>query len=129
MIRTTTTPKVTVLIAVGRLLRAQGKDSEHLRRRKAMATGAKKTGTKPTDEKIIEVKKEDDGNSNEENRPKDEDDAPKGQKDKSLKMKTGTGKKSGSYAYDDTPLPVEDVDESVNEDDDAEDQRPGEKAR
>ena len=94
-----------------------------------MATGDKRPGTKPTDEKTIEVKKEDDGNSDEEKIPKDEDDVPKGQKDKSLKMKTGTGKKSGSKAYDDTPPPEEDDDDSVNEDDDAEDQRPGEKAR
>ena len=79
-----------------------------------MATGDRKTGTKPTDEKTIEVKKEDDGNSDEEKTPKDEDDVPKGQKDKSLKMKTGTGKKSGLKAYDDTPLPEED-DESVDE--------------
>ena len=47
-----------------------------------MATEAKKTGAKPTDEKIIEIKKEDDGNSNEENLPKDEDDVPKGQKER-----------------------------------------------
>jgi hypothetical protein len=45
-----------------------------------MATGAKKTGTKPTDEKIIEVKKEDDGNSDEENIPKDKDDVLKAKK-------------------------------------------------
>jgi hypothetical protein len=68
-----------------------------------MATGDKKTGTKPTDEKILEVKKEEDENSDGDMIPKDEDDVPKGQKDKSRKMKPGTGKKSGSKAYDDTP--------------------------
>ena len=94
-----------------------------------MATGGKKTGTKPTDEKILEVKKEEDENSDGEKIPKDEDDVPKGQKDKSLKMKTGTGKKSGSKAYDDTPLPEEEDDDSVNEDKDAEDQEPADRAR
>ena len=94
-----------------------------------MATGVKKTGTKPTDEKTIEVKKEDDGNSDDEKIPKDEDDVPKGQKDKSLKTKTGAVKKSGSKAYEVTPLPEEDDEDSVDEDDDAEDQRPGDKAR
>jgi nucleoside-diphosphate-sugar epimerase len=59
----------------------------------------------------------------------DEDDVPKGQKEKSLKMKTGTGKKSGSKAYDDTPLAKEDDDDSVDEDKDAEDQEPDERAR
>ena len=93
-----------------------------------MATGDKKTGTKPTDEKTIEVKKEEDGNSDGEKIPKDEDDVPKGRKDKSLKMKTGTGKKSGSKAYA-TPLPEEDDDDSVDEDNNAEDQEPDERAR
>ena len=93
-----------------------------------MATGDKKTGMKATDEKILEVKKEEDENSDGEKIPKDEDDVPKGQKDKSRKMKTGTGKKSGSKAYDDTPLPEED-DDSVDEDKDAEDQGPADRAR
>ena len=104
---------------------------------KALATGAKDIGKDATGEKITgtevtRTKKEDvDGNSGEENVPKDEnkDDDPKGQTDKSLKMKAGTGKRSGSKAYDDTPLPEEDEEDSVEEDDDAEDQRPGEKAR
>ena len=121
---------------------------------KAIVTGAKNTGTKTTGDKVTEAKKnkktkdekgateattkvtrtkeEDvDGNSVEENVPKDEneDDVPKGQTDKSLKMKAGTGKRSGLKAYDDTPLPEEDDEDSVDEDDDAEDQRPGEKAR
>ena len=71
-------------------------------------------------------------NSGEENAPKEEneDEVPKGQTEKSLKMKAGTVKRSGSKTYDDTPLPEEEDDEnSVDEDDDAEDQRPGEKAR
>ena len=93
-----------------------------------MATGDKKTGMKPTDEKILEVKKEEDENSDGEKIPQDEDDVPKGQKDKSLKMKTRTGEKSGSKAYDDTPLPEED-DDSVDEDKDAEDQEPADRAR
>ena len=70
-----------------------------------MATGDKKTGKKATDEKILEVKKETDENSDGDMIPKDEDDVPKGQDDKSRKMKTGINRKSGSKAYDDTPLP------------------------
>ena len=45
-----------------------------------MATGDKRTGTKPTDEKTIEVKKEEDEHSDGEKIPKDEDDVPKVQK-------------------------------------------------
>ena len=78
-----------------------------------MAKGDKKTGTKPTDEKILEVKKEEDENSDGELIPKDEDDVPKGQGDKSRNMKTGIKRKSGSKAYDDPPLPEED-DEPVD---------------
>ena len=43
-------------------------------------------------------------------------------------MKTGTGKKSGSKAYDDTSL-LEEDDDSVDEDKDAEDQGPADRAR
>ena len=100
-----------------------------------MATGAKdgknEKGALGATTKVTRTKKEDvEGNSGEENVPKDEieDDVPKGQTDKSLKMKAGTGKRSGSKAYDDTPPPAEDDEDSVDEDDDAEDQRPGEKA-
>ena len=58
--------------------------------------------------RVTITKKEDvEGNSGEENVPKDEneDDVLKGHKDKSRKMKAGTVKRSGSKAYDDTPLP------------------------
>ena len=71
------------------------------------------------------------GNSGEKNVPKDddEDDAPKGQKEKSLKMKAGTARRSGSKAYDDTPLPEGDDEDSVEEEDDAEDREHDGKAR
>ena len=50
-----------------------------------MATGDdNKTGKKATDEKILEVKKEEDENSD--MIPKDEDDVPEGQDDKSGKI-------------------------------------------
>ena len=81
----------------------------------------KKKGNKATDEKMLtEVKKEEDENSDGEMIPKDEDDDPKGQDNKSQKMKAGTGKKSGQKGYDDTPLPDEDdsVDEDKHEDQD-----------
>ena len=95
----------------------------------AMATGDQKMGKKATDDKMLtEVKKEEDENSDGEMIPKNEDDAPKAQDNKGRKMKTGTGKKSGSKAYDDTPLPDED-DDSVDEDKHAEDQGPADRAR
>ena len=81
---------------------------------------------------VRKVEKEDiEGNSGENNVPKDddEDDVPKGQKEKSLKTKAGTVKRSGSKAYDDTPLPEGDDEDLVDEEDGAEDQEPGEKAR
>ena len=93
-----------------------------------MATGDKKTGKKATDKKILEVKKEEDENSDGDMIPKDEDDVPKIQDDKSRKMKTGLKRKSGSKAYDDTPLSEED-DEPVDEDKTAEDQEPADRAR
>ena len=99
-----------------------------------MATGTntgddKKKGNKATDEKMLtQVKKEEDENSDGEMIPKDEDDAPKGQDNKGRKMKTGTGKKLGQKAYDDTPLPEED-DDSVDEDEKAEDQGPADRTR
>jgi hypothetical protein len=63
---------------------------------------------------LTEVKKEEDGNSDGEIFPKDEDEDPKGQENKSQKMKSGTGKKSRQKSYDDTPLPNED--DSIDED-------------
>ena len=81
---------------------------------------------------VTQVKTENnEGTSGGKDVPKDddEDDVPKGQKEKSLKMKAGTARRSGSKAYDDTPLPEGDDEDSVDEEDDAEDQEPGEKAR
>ena len=81
--------------------------------------------------RVTRTKKEDvEGNSGEENVPKDEneDGVPKGQIEKNVKMKAGTARRSGLKAYDDTPLPEGDDEDSVEEDD-AEDQEPGEKAR
>ena len=59
--------------------------------------------------------------------PKDEDDVPKGQDDKSRKMKAGIKRKSGLKAYDNTPLPEED--DTVDEDTKDEDQGPADRAR
>ena len=95
---------------------------------KTRGTGRSSKGDKATnDEMLTEVKKEEDGNSDGEMIPKDEDDDPKGQDNKSQKMKSGTGKKSGQKSYDDTPLPNED--DSVDEDEHDEDQGPVDRAR
>ena len=84
-------------------------------------------GSKATDEMLTEVKKEEDGNSDGEIIPKDEDEDPKGQENKGQKMEKGVDKKSGQKSYDNTPLPNEN--DSVDEHEHEDDQGPGDRTR
>jgi hypothetical protein len=76
---------------------------------------------------LTEVKKEDDGNSDGEIIPKDEDQDPKGQKNKGQKMKKGVDKKSGQKSGLNTPIPNEN--DSVDEHEHEDDQGPGDRTR